>query len=371
MSMLVDQAFDPSSAYGFGGNGGVSGFGANSGEQGLSAEVQGLLAALEQDILEWMQSSMQNAQSTPNGQDAPPGSGSSGGSQTNGDGSLDPSSRDAQLLALILQELLQSLQTGDSDASPSSSDGQSGSSSGTLQAIEQLLQMLLSTIEGQGASGDGSGSGDGTSNDFPPSGNGGNGFSGSGSTPQGSGSGQPPVYDTAPREPASGSASGSKTSGVTDDPDNTDNTKDVVASYLSQAGLGKAGIAAVLGNAQQESGFESDVNEGGARGMPNSDVAEDNSDGYGVFQMSGAQKQAFLNYANARNLNPQDVNTQMQYLMQDPQFTNAIQAVRSAEQGGASLDDLTQIFAQQYEKATNMQMGNREQYAQVQQAAGY
>ena len=47
MSMLVDQAFDPSSAYGFGGNGGVSGFGGNSSAQGLSAEVQGLLAGLE------------------------------------------------------------------------------------------------------------------------------------------------------------------------------------------------------------------------------------------------------------------------------------------------------------------------------------
>ena len=377
MNMLVDQPFDPSSAYGFGGNSSVSGLGENSGSDSLSPEVMGLLAALEQDFLAHMQSSTQNS---PTSQDASTGTGASDGSQPAGDDSTDASSRDAQLLALLLQDLLQSLQTGNDDSGTPSSGGQSGSSAGASEALEQLLQMLLGSSEGQGADDDGSSDGDGTSGDLPTSGDDGSGtdndYAGAGSTPAGSGSGAFPVDDTTAPASATaaspaGSTTGSTTGASSDDPSNTDNTKNVIASALSQAGLGKNGIAAVLGNAEQESNFESDVNEGGARGMPNSDVAEDNSDGYGLFQMSGAQKQAFLSYASSNNLNPEDASAQMQFLMQDPQFTNAIQAVKSAEQGGASVGDLTQIFAQQYEKATDMQMGNREQYAAAQQADGY
>lgn len=53
----------------------------------------------------------------------------------------------------------------------------------------------------------------------------------------------------------------------------------------------------------------------------------------------------------------------MDFLEQDPQFTDAINAMKDAKAQGASLDDLTKIFTSQFEKAADPQMGNRYAYA--------
>jgi len=97
--------------------------GAN-GSTGLPDDVLLCMAMLEQDFLAQMQSS---AQGSPTSQDDPSQTGSSGGVQSGGDDATDASTRDAQILAMLMQDLLQSVQTDDDDPA-AASGGQSGSS---------------------------------------------------------------------------------------------------------------------------------------------------------------------------------------------------------------------------------------------------
>ena len=285
------------------------------------------------------------------------------------------------MLQNILDQLLQ-MEDGQS-ANTSGSPSGSGSSQdlGILQEIEQLLQQLLG---GQGQSGNSSGAGSGAgSGDLLGSGSSGSGPDGLSPIPpldtsslqnvaanpssdNGSTTGSPGASSGTPSVGNDASSGNSSNSSVGGD------TKAIIEQRLtSDLGLDADERAAVGANVEQESNWESDVNEGGQRGAPNGDVAEDNADGYGAFQLSGDQKKQFLDYCTANNKNPADINAQMDFLEQDPQFTDAINAMKNAKANGASLHDLTLDFTSQFEKAADPQMGNRYAYADQLAADNY
>jgi hypothetical protein len=307
--------------------------------------------------------------------------GSQSGSQPSADGA-DAASQSGDSTQSTLEEillaLLQMLEGGqgadtgtDADAGTDAGSQSGGASSDSeiLQEITQLLQQLLDggqNQDGSGATPDSLAAQDPTDDAAQPDPQSGI----QSATPEtdalpdtASPDGATPTVQGLPLQRKDTASADDNASGSAGDAGGGD-TKSVIDQRLSTLGLGSNARAAIDASVEQESNFEADVNEGGARGAPTSDVAEDNSDGYGAFQLSGQQKQAFLDYCNTNGKNPADINAQMDFLEQDPQFTNAVQTLKNDQSSGASLGKMTEDFATGFEKATDMQMGNRLDYAQ-------
>ncbi|PLZ01501.1 hypothetical protein CY652_15410 [Burkholderia sp. WAC0059] len=121
-------------------------------------------------------------------------------------------------------------------------------------------------------------------------------------------------------------------------------------------------MAGVLGNLQQESGLQGDVNQGGATGAPSSDDADDNENGWGLAQWGGARKEGEIQYADENNESPGSLQANLGYM--DQELEGPYSQTITALKGTSSPDQAAQVWDEDYEQATDPQMSNRDQYAQ-------
>jgi hypothetical protein len=244
-------------------------------------------------------------------------------------------------------------------------DGISGLEGGnSTSEVMQLLQELIQEIEelldpSSQSSGAGGGGGSGSGG----GGGGGGGVSGAGGIGGGGGGGGGGSGATSGIGGDGGSGSGSGSSAGTLPGGTTGNfAQDLTQDLESRYGLNSTQVAGVLGNLQQESGLQTDINQGGATGGPSSNFADNNENGWGVAQWGGQRKAAEISYAQQNGLDPGSEQAQIGFINQelDSDYSNTITDLK----GATSADQAAQIWDQDYEQASDPQMANRDQYAQ-------
>lgn len=117
----------------------------------------------------------------------------------------------------------------------------------------------------------------------------------------------------------------------------------IVAQELSSLGLTKAQIAGVLGNLQQESSFNSRVNEGGFVGSPRGEG------GFGLAQWTGNRQSALVNFAKQRKVDPGSPNLQAQFMaheLRGPE-SRSLASLKKAQ----SPEQAALVFRTDYERA--------------------
>lgn len=140
----------------------------------------------------------------------------------------------------------------------------------------------------------------------------------------------------------------------------SNNAAQAVASDLEQRyGLTPPQAAGVLGNMQQESSMECNVNQGGSRGEPNRDCS--GGAGYGLAQWDGSRKQGELDYAKEHGLDPGSLQANIGFMNQelDGPYSKTIRDIKQT----STADQAARVWEQDYEQAGIPDMGNRDQYA--------
>ncbi|MEJ0003143.1 MAG: phage tail tip lysozyme [Pararobbsia sp.] len=136
-----------------------------------------------------------------------------------------------------------------------------------------------------------------------------------------------------------------------------------IAQNLEQTfGLTATQAAGVLGNLQQESGLQGNINQGGAKGAPSSNFADDNGNGWGLAQWGGTRKQGEIDYAKQHGLDAGSLQANIGFMDQELKtgYSQTITDIKKT----TSVDQAALVWDQDYEQATDPQMGNRDQYAQ-------
>jgi hypothetical protein len=136
-----------------------------------------------------------------------------------------------------------------------------------------------------------------------------------------------------------------------------------IANDLEQRyGLTRTQVAGVLGNLQQESGLQSNVNQGGAMGAPSDNFADNNRNGWGLAQWGGSRKQGEVNYAKDRGLDPGSLQANIGFMNQelDGPYSKTITDLKQTN----NANDAARVWDEDYEQASNPQMGSRDQYAE-------
>lgn len=136
-------------------------------------------------------------------------------------------------------------------------------------------------------------------------------------------------------------------------------------NYLSSKGLGSLAIAGIMGNMQQESGFNPKVMEGGGE----SDEVNLNSDGgYGLCQWSFSRKQDLANFAQSQGKSSGDLETQLDFMLSELSRGDTISKMDSAGSAGQA----AAIFHSDFERSADgpeviqKRMENAEQAFQTQ-----
>lgn len=245
-----------------------------------------------------------------------------------------------------------------------------------MAQMSQIIQMLKQAAQqgaGSGLGGGGGGGGGG----FPmaqnlaasPAGGGG----GGGGIPAaggGGGGGGTPAVGAPAADSGTGAGTGAgspdASSGTTGAGSGTPITSlggdnaNQIASALKDAGYNNTAIAGILGNLQQESGLQPDVNQGGATGGPSSNNADDNAHGYGLAQWGGSRKEALEQFAQQQGKPVTDLGTQVQFMIQE---ANNMPGLKDAMNSAGSPQAAAATWCQQFEGATDPEMQNRNQYA--------
>lgn len=117
----------------------------------------------------------------------------------------------------------------------------------------------------------------------------------------------------------------------------------IVARKLKQQGFTNAQIAGVLGNFQQESGFNSRVNEGGVVGAPAG------RGGYGLAQWTGGRQGALVNFAKQRKMDPGDAGLQADFLVYE--LTGPEKAAAASLRQAKSPEQAALVFRRDFERA--------------------
>jgi hypothetical protein len=160
--------------------------------------------------------------------------------------------------------------------------------------------------------------------------------------------------------PSGGAAGGSGPSTSTVPTVSSNNAAQAVASDLEQRyGLTPTQAAGVLGNMQQESSMECNVNQGGRRGAPNGDCS--GGAGYGLAQWDGSRKQGEIDYAREHHLDPGSLQANIGFMNQelDGPYSKTIRDIKQT----STADQAARVWEQDYEQAGIPDMGNRDQYA--------
>jgi hypothetical protein len=126
--------------------------------------------------------------------------------------------------------------------------------------------------------------------------------------------------------------------------------------------------SAFIGNWMHESnGGFADINQGGIRGRPNTDMG---GSGYGFGQWTGPRKIALVEFCTQHHLDVTKFDSQWQYMTTEPQFNRAVAAVRgthSLYQATQTVEDIFEGIPLNYYDQNVLAMGAR--YAYAQQAA--
>lgn len=117
----------------------------------------------------------------------------------------------------------------------------------------------------------------------------------------------------------------------------------IVARKLKQQGFSDAQIAGVLGNFQQESGFNPRVNEGGFVGAPKG------RGGYGLAQWTGGRQTALINFAKQRKMDPGDAGLQADFLVHE--LTGPEKAAAASLRQAKSPEQAALVFRRDFERA--------------------
>ncbi|WP_146013929.1 phage tail tip lysozyme [Trinickia dabaoshanensis] len=249
-----------------------------------------------------------------------------------GVGGSDNQNEIEQFLELLIQELQQILSqsqgsgSGDDGVGGVGGGGSGGGASPASFAPPPAPAPVANTGGGSGGGG-GAGGGGGSV--------GGVGGGGGGA---GSGSGAPPTLSGG------------------------DAASQITQNLEQRYGLNAAQAAGVLGNLQQESGLQGDINQGGAKGAPSGNFADDNGNGWGLAQWGGARKQGEINYAHDHGLDPGSLQANIGYMDQelDTTYSKTISDIKNdSTPEQAALD-----WDKDFEQASDPQMQNRDQYAE-------
>ena len=117
-------------------------------------------------------------------------------------------------------------------------------------------------------------------------------------------------------------------------------------NYLSSKGLGSLAIAGIMGNMQQESGFNPKIMEGGGE----SDEVNLNSDGgYGLCQWSYTRKQDLANFAQSQGKSSGDLETQLDFMLSELSRGDTISKMDSAGSAGQA----AAIFHSDFERSAD------------------
>ncbi|WP_242538914.1 phage tail tip lysozyme [Trinickia acidisoli] len=138
------------------------------------------------------------------------------------------------------------------------------------------------------------------------------------------------------------------------------NTAQAVTSDLEQRyGLTATQAAGALGNLQQESGLQCNVNQGGSTGAPSNCGG---ADGYGLAQWGGDRKEGEIAYAQKHNLDPGSQQANIGFMNQelDGPYSKTITDLKKTNNVNAA----TQVWDTDYEQAGTPNMANRDQYAE-------
>ena len=125
-------------------------------------------------------------------------------------------------------------------------------------------------------------------------------------------------------------------------------TAKIVWDFLKSKGLNNEACAAVLGNIERESHFDT----GGI---------ESNGEGHGLIQWSYSRKTALLNYANSQGKEWTDISLQLDFMWAE--LTGSENATLKMLQKATNVEDATVMFEKLYERAGVVKKEERIQYA--------
>ena len=117
-------------------------------------------------------------------------------------------------------------------------------------------------------------------------------------------------------------------------------------NYLSSKGLGSLAIAGIMGNMQQESGFNPKVMEGGGE---SDEVNLDSDRGYGLCQWSFSRKQDLANFAQSQGKSSGDLETQLDFMLSELSRGDTISKMDNAGSAG----EAAAIFHSDFERSND------------------
>lgn len=117
-------------------------------------------------------------------------------------------------------------------------------------------------------------------------------------------------------------------------------------NYLSSKGLGSLAIAGIMGNMQQESGFNPRIMEGGGE---SDEVNLDSDGGYGLCQWSFTRKQDLANFAQSQGKSSGDLETQLDFMLSELSRGDTISQMDNAGSAGQA----AYIFHKDFERSAD------------------
>ncbi len=119
----------------------------------------------------------------------------------------------------------------------------------------------------------------------------------------------------------------------------TDNrtTEEVVWDYLKDAGYTDIQVAGIIGNLYQESGL-------------NPARVESNGEGIGLVQWSFGRKQSLINYASSKGVDWSDLETQLEFLVDELDSKQFYQPYKDSFMNPYSVSEATEAFCFGFER---------------------
>lgn len=114
-------------------------------------------------------------------------------------------------------------------------------------------------------------------------------------------------------------------------------TEEVVWDYLKAAGYSDIQVAGIIGNLYQESGL-------------NPARVESNGEGIGLVQWSFGRKQSLINYASSKGVDWSDLETQLEFLVDELDSKQFYQPYKDSFMNPYSVNEATEAFCFGFER---------------------
>lgn len=114
-------------------------------------------------------------------------------------------------------------------------------------------------------------------------------------------------------------------------------TEEVVWDYLKAAGYSDIQVAGIIGNLYQESGL-------------NPARVESNGEGIGLVQWSFGRKQSLINYASSKGVDWSDLETQLEFLVDELDSKQFYQPYKDSFMNPYSVSEATEAFCFGFER---------------------